>query len=116
MPPPRPCPLPPSVSVAKPLILILPTHRRAQEYFVVPTGAQSFEEGMRVGTEVYHNLAKILKKEFGGEWAARDSKPTTCRVCVWVCVWSVVATRRSPRLPCHTASTPCHVAIALSLA
>ena len=38
-----------------------------QEYFVVPTGAQSFTEGMLVGTEVYHNLAKILKKKFGGD-------------------------------------------------
>eukprot|EP00326_Haptolina_ericina_P005917 CAMPEP_0181228968 /NCGR_PEP_ID=MMETSP1096-20121128/33635_1 /TAXON_ID=156174 ORGANISM="Chrysochromulina ericina, Strain CCMP281" /NCGR_SAMPLE_ID=MMETSP1096 /ASSEMBLY_ACC=CAM_ASM_000453 /LENGTH=441 /DNA_ID=CAMNT_0023322537 /DNA_START=57 /DNA_END=1382 /DNA_ORIENTATION=- len=38
-----------------------------QEYFVIPTGAQTFQEGMMVGTEVYHNLAKILKKKFGGD-------------------------------------------------
>jgi len=38
-----------------------------QEYFVVPTGAQSFSEGMIMGTEVYHNLAKIIKKKFGGD-------------------------------------------------
>jgi enolase len=38
-----------------------------QEYFVVPTGAKSFSEGMIMGTEVYHNLAKILKKKFGGD-------------------------------------------------
>jgi len=38
-----------------------------QEYFVIPTGAQNFAEGMLVGTEVYHNLAKILKKKFGGD-------------------------------------------------
>jgi len=38
-----------------------------QEYFVIPTGAESFQEGMLVGTEVYHNLAKILKKKFGGD-------------------------------------------------
>merc|ERR1712129_338314 len=38
-----------------------------QEYFVVPTGAKSFSECMIMGTEVYHNLAKILKKKFGGD-------------------------------------------------
>jgi enolase len=38
-----------------------------QEYFVIPTGAESFSEGMIMGTEVYHNLAKILKKKFGGD-------------------------------------------------
>jgi enolase len=38
-----------------------------QEYFVIPTGAASFSEGMIMGTEVYHNLAKILKKKFGGD-------------------------------------------------
>jgi len=38
-----------------------------QEYFVIPTGAASFKEGMLIGTEVYHNLAKILKKKFGGD-------------------------------------------------
>eukprot|EP00908_Phaeocystis_cordata_P008188 Transcript_18852.p1 GENE.Transcript_18852~~Transcript_18852.p1 ORF type:complete len:476 (+),score=255.79 Transcript_18852:50-1477(+) len=38
-----------------------------QEYFVIPTGAASFSEAMIMGTEVYHNLAKILKKKFGGD-------------------------------------------------
>jgi len=38
-----------------------------QEYFVVPTGASSFAESMQIGTEVYHNLKKILQKEFGGD-------------------------------------------------
>lgn len=38
-----------------------------QEYFVIPTGAETFKEGMLIGTEVYHNLAKILKKKFGGD-------------------------------------------------
>jgi len=38
-----------------------------QEYFVVPTGAKDFSEAMTMGTEVYHNLAKILKKKFGGD-------------------------------------------------
>jgi enolase len=38
-----------------------------QEYFVIPTGAENFQEGMLIGTEVYHTLKKILKKKFGGD-------------------------------------------------
>jgi len=38
-----------------------------QEYFIIPTGATSFQEGMQIGTECYHNLNKILKKKFGGD-------------------------------------------------
>jgi enolase len=38
-----------------------------QEYFVIPTGAENFKEGMLIGTEVYHTLKKILKKKFGGD-------------------------------------------------
>jgi len=38
-----------------------------QEYFVIPTGASTFVEAMQIGTEVYHNLSKILKKKFGGD-------------------------------------------------
>lgn len=38
-----------------------------QEYFVIPTGATSFAEAMRIGCEVYHTLGKIIKKKFGGD-------------------------------------------------
>lgn len=38
-----------------------------QEYFIIPTGAQSFAEAMQIGTECYHNLKKIIKKKFGGD-------------------------------------------------
>jgi len=38
-----------------------------QEYFVIPTGAETFQEGMTIGTEVYHHLSKILKTKFGGD-------------------------------------------------
>src|SRR5206468_166246 len=31
-----------------------------QEFMVVPVGAASFAEGLRVGTEVYHSLKKVL--------------------------------------------------------
>ena len=30
-----------------------------QEFMIAPTGAASFTEAMRMGTEVYHNLAKV---------------------------------------------------------
>ncbi len=31
-----------------------------QEFMVVPCGASSFSEGLRIGTEVFHNLKKLL--------------------------------------------------------
>ena len=34
-----------------------------QEFMVVPTGATSFAEGLRMGTEVFHNLKSILKSK-----------------------------------------------------
>jgi enolase len=33
-----------------------------QEFMVVPVGAKSFSEGLRMGTEVFHNLKKTLKE------------------------------------------------------
>ena len=38
-----------------------------QEYFVIPTGAESFQEAMTIGCEVYHTLGKIIKAKFGGD-------------------------------------------------
>merc|ERR1719399_2321162 len=38
-----------------------------QEYFVVPLGAESFKEAIRIGCEVYHCLKGIIKKKFGGD-------------------------------------------------
>jgi len=38
-----------------------------QEYFVIPTGADSFSEALRIGTEVYHVLGKLIKERFGGD-------------------------------------------------
>ncbi len=32
-----------------------------QEFMVMPVGAESFREGLRWGTEIYHNLKKVLK-------------------------------------------------------
>jgi enolase len=33
-----------------------------QEYMVIPAGATSFSEGLRMGTEVFHSLKKVLVK------------------------------------------------------
>lgn len=36
-----------------------------QEFMILPTGASSFKESLQIGIEVYHSLAKLLKKKFG---------------------------------------------------
>ncbi|KAN0059877.1 phosphopyruvate hydratase [Thecaphora frezii] len=36
-----------------------------QEFMIVPTGAQSFTEAMKIGTEVYHNLKKVIQAKYG---------------------------------------------------
>merc|ERR1719323_1480351 len=38
-----------------------------QEYFIIPIGATTFKEAIRIGCECYHNLKTILKKKFGGD-------------------------------------------------
>jgi enolase len=32
---------------------------------IMPTGATSFREAMRLGAETYHHLSKLLKKKYG---------------------------------------------------
>ncbi|KAI8977124.1 enolase [Mycotypha africana] len=36
-----------------------------QEFMILPTGAKSFREAMKIGSEVYHNLAKVIKGKYG---------------------------------------------------
>jgi enolase len=36
-----------------------------QEFMILPTGASSFKEAMKMGVEVYHNLKSIIKKKYG---------------------------------------------------
>ena len=36
-----------------------------QEYMILPVGAPSFREAMRMGAEVYHHLKKIIKTRYG---------------------------------------------------
>merc|ERR1712061_76474 len=38
-----------------------------QEYFIIPVGAKTFREAIRIGAECYHNLKSIIKKQFGGD-------------------------------------------------
>ncbi|XP_076306719.1 enolase-like isoform X2 [Tachypleus tridentatus] len=36
-----------------------------QEFMILPTGANSFTEAMKMGTEVYHHLKNVIKKRYG---------------------------------------------------
>merc|ERR1719474_30074 len=36
-----------------------------QEFMILPTGAESFTEAMRMGSEVYHHLKNVIKSRFG---------------------------------------------------
>ncbi len=36
-----------------------------QEHIIIPVGAKSFSEAIRIGTEVYYELGKILEKKWG---------------------------------------------------
>ncbi|XP_043928061.1 beta-enolase-like [Protopterus annectens] len=36
-----------------------------QEFMILPVGASSFKEAMRIGAEVYHNLKDVIKEKYG---------------------------------------------------
>ncbi len=36
-----------------------------QEFMILPTGATSFKEAMKMGSEVYHHLKSVIKKKYG---------------------------------------------------
>merc|ERR1719238_1018318 len=36
-----------------------------QEFMILPVGAASFTEAMKMGSEVYHNLKSVIKKKYG---------------------------------------------------
>jgi len=40
-----------------------------QEFMILPVGASSFSEAMRIGTEVYHNLKSVITKKYGQDAA-----------------------------------------------
>jgi enolase len=41
-----------------------------QEFMLLPTGASSFTEAMKMGAETYHHLAKVIQKQFGKDATA----------------------------------------------
>jgi enolase len=36
-----------------------------QEFMILPTGAESFSEAMKIGSEVYHTLKSVIKAKYG---------------------------------------------------
>ena len=36
-----------------------------QEFMILPVGAATFTEAMKIGSEVYQNLKSIIKKKYG---------------------------------------------------
>lgn len=36
-----------------------------QEFMILPIGASTFKEAMRIGAEVYHNLKSVIKMKYG---------------------------------------------------
>ncbi|KAF9145555.1 hypothetical protein BGX20_006924, partial [Mortierella sp. AD010] len=36
-----------------------------QEFMILPTGAKSFADAMKMGSEVYHTLKSVIKKKYG---------------------------------------------------
>ena len=36
-----------------------------QKFMISPTGASSFREAMKIGSEVYHHLKKVIKDKYG---------------------------------------------------
>jgi enolase len=36
-----------------------------QEFMILPTGAKTFAEAMKMGSEVYHHLKSVIKKKYG---------------------------------------------------
>jgi len=38
-----------------------------QEFFIIPTGAESFSESMEIGCETFHALKKVIQAKFGGD-------------------------------------------------
>lgn len=36
-----------------------------QEFMILPTGAKTFAEAMKIGSEVYHTLKSVIKKKYG---------------------------------------------------
>jgi enolase len=42
-----------------------------QEFMILPTGASSFTEAMKMGSETYHHLKAVIKKQYGQDGMAQ---------------------------------------------
>ena len=40
-------------------------NNQLQEFMLLPVGAKSFSEAMRMGSEIYHHLKSVIKKKYG---------------------------------------------------
>jgi enolase len=45
-------------------------YKRFQEFMILPVGATSFSEAMRMGTETYHHLSALIKAKYGQDATA----------------------------------------------
>ena len=46
---------------------------------LLPTGASSFTEAMKIGTETYHTLKKVINAKYGIDGEPRTSRLSDCR-------------------------------------
>ncbi|KAI9136795.1 enolase [Paraphysoderma sedebokerense] len=49
-----------------------------QEFMIMPTGAKSFKEAMKMGSEVYHHLKNVIKSKYGQDGAHIDFSSLFC--------------------------------------
>jgi enolase len=81
-----------------------------QEFMVVPAGAESFAHALRIGSEVYHALKKVLKKK-GANTAVGDEggfapRLATNREAVEVIIAAIGAAGYKPGRECFIALDP----------
>ena len=51
-----------------------------QEFMLLPTGATSFTEAMKIGTETYHTLKKVISAKYGIDGERKRSHVSACRL------------------------------------
>jgi len=54
-----------------------------QEFMILPTGAKSFTEAMKMGSEVYHALKSVIKKKYGQDGMIFDFLSFFLRACLF---------------------------------
>uniref|UniRef100_A0A452SG43 phosphopyruvate hydratase n=1 Tax=Ursus americanus TaxID=9643 RepID=A0A452SG43_URSAM len=84
-----------------------------QEFMILPVGAASFREAMRIGAEVYHNLKNVIKEKYGkdatnvgdeGGFATPSGKPAT--LTRWSLAWTWPLLSSSGRASTTWTSSP----------